>query len=42
MIWLIVIFLVVALTAHAPELVGWVIERYKAWLYAGSKQGKRE
>lgn len=25
MIWLIVIFLVVALTAHAPELVGWGI-----------------
>lgn len=42
MVWLIVIFLAVAFTVHAPELVGWVIDKYEAWLYDGSKRGRRD
>lgn len=42
MIWLVIIFLAVAFTAHVPELVGWVVDKYETWLYAGSKRGRRK
>lgn len=42
MVLLIVIFLAVSATAHVTELIGWVVDKYETWLYAGSKRGRRK
>lgn len=33
---------VCTIIVNLPKLIGWVIERYKAWLYVGSKRGRRD